>query len=446
MVANRGFHNPDAGSFSVFESVSGTIGGKAVQDREFFFGHFTRADAGNLVLDQQGGLMVEAIAWDPSKGLYNFYELLGLQNGARVWFYRGDSADILADVENLHLATVGSPHFGQRLRCSGCHVGGGPIMKELSAPHSDWWTTEHGLPLGNRSPTGALNAIMAKLQDASFLADNVKLGIDALEQSKGFQFAAAAHSLKQRLRPLFCTTEINLESATPASEPEDEELSVPKAFFVDPFWETASNVMIDAQPYIDVLSDKGSRFPETERIDGQYPFLTPVRSYGDGRRVASLIHDGVIDTEFAADVLAVDFTNPLFSVQRCTLLRLVPDENRDTWLASFVAALKEAGTPASRSLADNITNPERDTGFHRDRVEDFLTTCARHAEEELWVASLIELLAQRRAEVFASAISSNPRGQILEPGFRVIFAMWPSQPEPGSLRVSDECNVVPAKE
>jgi len=80
MVANRRFHNPDAGSFSVFESVSGTIGGKNVRDHQFFFGHFTRADGGNLVLDQQGGLMVEAIAWGPSKGLYNFYELLGLPN------------------------------------------------------------------------------------------------------------------------------------------------------------------------------------------------------------------------------------------------------------------------------------------------------------------------------------------------------------------------------
>ena len=37
-------------------------------------------------------------------------------------------------------------------------------------------------------------------------------------------------------------------------------------------------------------------------------------------------------------------------------------------------------------------------------------------------------------------------GSSLAPGFRVNFGVWPAQPEPLSLRVSDECNVILAKE
>ena len=42
-------------------------------------------------------------------------------------------------------------------------------------------------------------------------------------------------------------------------------------------------------------------------------------------------------------------------------------------------------------------------------------------------------LAQRRAEIAASEISKNPRGQILEPGFRVIFPVQATTPAPGAL-------------
>src|SRR5207249_2669802 len=89
MVANRGFHNPDLGSFSIFEIVSGqinditpyeTVNGNeskvemSVNRGDFFFGHFTTIDRnGRLIADQnpeQKALMLEAFAWDPQNQLY----------------------------------------------------------------------------------------------------------------------------------------------------------------------------------------------------------------------------------------------------------------------------------------------------------------------------------------------------------------------------------------
>lgn len=101
MVAKRGINNPAVGSFSFFEQVSGTnpLLKNAIGAGEFFFGHFTAAENNQVIADQEpskGKLLVELIAWDHLKNLFNFYELIGTGNGAQ-WFYRGDSVDILTD-------------------------------------------------------------------------------------------------------------------------------------------------------------------------------------------------------------------------------------------------------------------------------------------------------------------------------------------------------------
>jgi len=157
MVGNRGIHNPELGSFSFFETVSGQIGKVSINKGEFFFGHFTAAtDEHQLILDQEpeaGKLMVELIAWDKSKGLFNFYELIG-QGSTALWFYRGDSLDILHDNAFLYRdVPPGKPKFGKTLRCAGCHSSGGPIMKELALPHNDWWTIARPLEFGSNQPS-----------------------------------------------------------------------------------------------------------------------------------------------------------------------------------------------------------------------------------------------------------------------------------------------------
>ena len=366
MVANRGFHNPELGSFSFFESVRGLA-----KPGQFFFGHFTSKNpAGEIELDQAfepGKLLVELLVWDDSKGYYNFYELIGTATGGQ-WFYRGDSADIFEDNRYLHLnPPSGVAKFGNRLRCSGCHTSGGPIMKELAFPHNDWWRSARPLPLGSGRPSAEVVGWMSDLVDAGEFAANVKAGIDSLEQSRGYRNLKASRRLEERLRPLFCEQEINIESDLGLSG----DVTIPTAFERNPLLGSGS-VLMSREQYKQKLIESDLRFPETNLRDADHAWLTPVKGYSDLLAIRSLIEDGVVSREYAESVLKVDEANPAFSRVRCELLR----------------------------------------GAHGLPVVPFVASLPEDA--------FAKLLRVRRA-VRESEISQNPRGQILEPGFRVIF-------------------------
>ncbi|MCI0570060.1 MAG: hypothetical protein L0Y66_04850, partial [Myxococcaceae bacterium] len=151
MVNFLGFHNPDPGAFFLFEIASGRLAAPdfSIERGDLLFGHFLTGAGSRLVLST-GGLLVEAIAWDPAKQLFNFYELVEAGQPPRAaWFYRGDSKLVLEDIQFLYRdRTAAQRPFRERLRCSGCHVNGGLVQKELAPPHNDWWTASRKLPLG----------------------------------------------------------------------------------------------------------------------------------------------------------------------------------------------------------------------------------------------------------------------------------------------------------
>ncbi|HEU4535898.1 MAG TPA: hypothetical protein VFS00_17360, partial [Polyangiaceae bacterium] len=232
LVNNRGYHSAE-GSYSLFEAVRGEVGGREVGAGELFFGHFTAAE-GELVRPDQatraGNLMVEAIAWNAAKGAFNFFELVGDGAGGR-WHYRGDSRDVARDVAALHRGAGGEAPLGRALRCSGCHLNGGPIMKELDAPHNDWWTVARPLPFGARRPDGALAAMLGGLVDAEAFAADVREGSRRLEAAPGRRAFLRTLSLPERLRPLFCPHEIALVSDDGAAG--EGRVGVPAASLVD---------------------------------------------------------------------------------------------------------------------------------------------------------------------------------------------------------------------
>jgi len=442
-VANRGFHNPVRGSFSLFEIVTGALSGSSsrVEPGDLLFGHFTDAVGQRLVLAQSQGLMVEVIAWDDPKGMFNFYELIGEDRGAR-WFYRGDSGDILADVARLHRQD--GPQFDSRLRCSGCHVAGGPIMKELAPPHNDWWRADRTLPLGGRQPDAQLGEILTGLMDATELASSVEAGSAKMNASAPFKALRTRLSLQEKLRPLFCPMELNLASDAEPLESQTPTVGVPSAFFIDATFLTET-VPVSRSHYRQALTRAKARFPETTRADGDHPWLTPVKAHTDRQAIAALIRDGMIDEEFAADVLAVDMTNPVFSAARCKLLRLVPAKETPGWKDQFVQALGQRGGAAGTELLANLTQATRTLAFHKQRAQALVHRCRTTLTSADAAANLYRLLAMRRQEAFDSPISSNPQGQILEPGFRVIFPEVTPRPRPGSLKLTDQCTVESAR-
>jgi hypothetical protein len=445
MVANRGIHNPRLGSFILFEMATGVSSDRMIQigEGEFFFGYFTGADGqGQVLLNDNPSpksLTIELIAWDSSKGVYNFYELMG-QDEQGSWKYRGDSLDILADNQLLHRQpNPASPKFGERLRCSGCHTGGGPIMKELNAPHNDWWRTNRPTPFAPNTPDVNLAQIASELSDADSLSKAVISGQQKLINSKPFLSAISKSTLQEQLRPLFCPVEVNLESdVLPNGSP--GLTKIPTGFFADQRL-VNSDIELDRAFYQKALQSVRSVFPETKRLDGDHAWLTPVKAKSDVLAIQSLVEAKLIDEEFVADVLAIDFTNPVTSAGRCQLLKHVPVQVSTDWKEVFSKNLVDSKNPLALELHKNLTAPDRDKLFHKQKVETFLEHCRDMLTDEKSTVSFVQLLGQRRLEIFSSEISKNPMGQILEPGFRVIFPKFSMVSKPGELSLNEQCVV-----
>ena len=419
MVANRGIHNPELGSFSFFEEVTGTSMSLniSLNTGEFYFGHFTGADNGVVVSDQEqsnGKLLIELIVWDGTKNLFNFYELIGTGKGGQ-WFYRGDSADVLADNAQLYL-NEGKPQFGKTLRCSACHTSGGPIMKELAAPHNDWWTANRPLSFVPNKLSSEVAAWVNNLGDAADFSYSVKTGIARLEQSPQYQNVKQQFSLQATLRPLFCETEINLESdVTPLTQSAGA-IKIPGAWVVNPFL-ARGPLSLQTSAYQQLLNSFAMKFPETNNQDADHAWLVPVKGYSDLVAIHSLIKNGTVSEEFVADVLAVDFKNPVLSKKRCNLLKLVPAQG----LAGFADILKSSPVDGASELYENLTNAQMTRAVHMKKAQDHLVVVQKMLNSTGGGTQLFKKVLADRQAVFNAEISKNPLGQILEPGFRVIF-------------------------
>ena len=439
MVNFVGFHNPDAGAFFIFEIASNagaTPAAVTIERGDLLFGHFTTTDGDKLVSNKES-LTIELIAWDPDKQFYNFYELV---DGS--WFYRGNSKDILDDVQFLHRQRSASERpFGSRLRCSGCHINGGLLQKELVPPHNDWFVQNRRLPLGSLKPDAFVQGKLADVADAGELAKVVAASMRRLADSPGYRKVLASRSMQEKLRPLFCPMEVNIESD---SEPFDDRkpvLRIPSAFFVDRRLATAE-ISIRRQHYDAALRATGSRLPDTPgRVDADHGWLTPVKAQSDIVAVESLIEQGIISKDFAVAVLAVDFTNPIFSNTRCGLLKLVPDQGGPDFVVRFQGALRGASISGATELLENLSNPERNAEFHQKRAGAFLASCQQHAADASAVLDWYRLLAQRRMEVSKSEISQSPRGHILEDPGRIVFPSSKRATATAPLALSSACQV-----
>lgn len=447
MVANRGYHNPSQGSFSFFEMVTGKIDSIIIQNGDFFFGHFTTVDESDELTADQGPttkprLMIEAFAWDANKELFNFYELIGDGNNNQ-WFYRGDSADIYADNVLLHRQPDPShPQFGNRLRCSGCHGAGGPIMKEINSPHNDWWEPNRKLDFGGRKFNKSLFTMVENLVPPDRLAESVVLGIKKLESSNLVQDTNAL-SLQEKLRPLFCPVEINFMSDMAPNEERNQTIKIPVDFFINKKLADSqiTNIFITRSSYVHTLISTRSHFPETSLPDADHAWLTPVKATSDQLAIDHLIKVGLIDDKFAYDVLSIDMTNPVFSDVRCSLLKYIPNAWSNHWKDKFIQQLKSSNNSTARELLDHLTNASHTPEYHQQNGIKFLKNCLEKLKGEENVKKLFLLLVQRRAEIKASEISKNRRGQILEPGFRIIFPETNIKPVPGELMLTDTCEV-----
>lgn len=427
MVANRGALNHTLGSFSVFGDVG----------PELTFGIFVEPNPqGHLVLQESFDvrLLIEVITRDKETGLHNFWELIGDGETAD-WHYRGNSLDVIADVEEINMGPTDTPMFGTRLRCSGCHTGGGLVMKERF-PYNDW-RNEEPLPTGKWINSPRVSEFAESSEPASHLDDlvhrSLKTYVGTLEER-------SPETPKQWMRSVLAPLEMNLVSDTRpyiTRIVEGSDVEIPAEFFVDPRVSgRLEPVHVPAAVYRQAINELGSSFAEDETPgleETQHAFLVPTVSRFDRLRTESLLRRGLLDNELLLDLLAVDFTTPIYSQERLSLMRLLPEDWKSpSELREHLESqlrTRRATDEATAQLADFILDPKFDSSFHRRKAVEFVERCRRSADQIETVKKWLRLAAQRRLEIQAAQTSANPRGSILEgglgsEGFRRIFPAY----------------------
>jgi hypothetical protein len=429
IVANGGHENPFLAKsrpiFMCFETYAGPAPAGDVEEDELFLGFFLAQRKGILTVSPG---FVELIAWDRTKEAYNFWELIDT-----VWHYRGDSNDVLADIAAINVGHA-KPAFAGKLRCSGCHTLGGPVMKELEPPHNDWWTTKYGLEKGglklepaSADPAVKLAAeLFSQPSDASNLSRQVKKGIDRLVRSRAKQ-GVLAKNLKLSLRSLFTTMEMNLVSdAKPFKERKTATAAVdlPLAFFIDTRLAGSQEpIAVSFELYQKALGTVKSRFaPDEGNLEEtRHAFLVPARSYIDNRVIDALIEQKLLDDDLVAAVLAMDFSTPVFSAKRGGLLKYVPEKakNLADLRRQLQDRLKEAkDDQAARALLVNLTH---NAARFRDEGSAFRKACLKASTEPETVVGWLRLASQRRQEIVEAQTAQHQEGNIVERGFRLIF-------------------------
>lgn len=340
---------------------------------------------------------IEFMAYDESAGVYNYYEFNG-----RGFDFFGDSADI----ENH-----------QAGRCQECHVGGGMVMKELDTPWVHWEGHED-IPGAKELVSGNEKLLGFKGTGSTF-ESITKRGNEQYNERRAERLMLEG-TTQQLLRPLFCTVEVNLDNAT---DFKDREVTrIPGDFFLDrQFTSFSRNVDMDHAAYQKILDETGSR---VEGVSGEFDdtifrFTFPERAHIDDDYVETLVEKKLIDEDFMRDVLMVDFTRPIFSEARCSLLSFAPEIDflvglqqanngvgeeadagtsdggassgsstpdfagaiRQGFIDNLTAASPAEGTAEAELLAA-LQNVE-DQSTHDERVNGFIEACKARNKEDM---------------------------------------------------------------
>jgi hypothetical protein len=338
---------------------------------------------------------VEILALDETQNQFDFYSL---EHGQL--HFMGTSTDML---EGPGSGSGGS----QQRRCANCHAGGGPVMKELILPWANWdgptgihfnggttspgsndvfvqLTTALGLP--KETTTHATGDILQNfVQDGNKRWNHTRL---AMLSAKG---------TPSLLRPLFCTVEVNLQTAPGLRQPMtifDPDFFVNatrfNAFDAPPIGMTGEAYTATVQPHQKVVDENGAELSAggEKLVDTAFAFNHPFASFADNDYIADVA--AVTSGSLVDAIVAVDFTTPVFSDRRCGLLTRVPNVPVDlSHPATYAKAITdgltsnlEAASPSTGSPEAELLQNLREAGGPGARVTSFLKTCGERATKD----------------------------------------------------------------
>ena len=335
----------------------------------------------------QLGDTVEVIAFDRDKKEFNYYEA-----GREGVTFFGSSTDIMA-------GTAG--------RCAGCHTGGGLIMKETRNPWIHWESgavtpgaeklvADNVALLGRKSGGSAMESVVVS-SHRPWMETRVRLMTD-----REGQFTP-----EDMLKPLFCTTEINTDNAglsagqAPDHLPENA-LADCRLYGSCSSTHSGENAgpRFSGDAYKAAAALVNQRVTGTGKDDLIFGFAFAEPSIGEIEYVAQLVKGGMLDEEIVTDIIAVEFTKPVFSDLRCGILEEIElgwddieagppgADGRPTVVAANVRAglikaleAVDSRSPAAAQLLANLQK-EANAAEHKTATETYINACIDRAKND----------------------------------------------------------------
>ena len=349
---------------------------------------------------------VEMIGFDSERGVFNYYSL---EQGQ--WVFHGNSVDMLQ----------GPTEQGLR-RCAACHVGGGLVLKELRSPWV-FWEGRDTLPgvetilsahpdLGSRAQGKVLDLRPAGKE----LEETIEAGNQAWTKTRVEHLATKA-PLREALRPMFCSQEIELRAAsqTPTTPTAESKVQGTLALssgelLLDPAMGIDERVTFEVADYHAAIKASGQRLVRacgatltdnagSKVVDTVFDLVHPFRSTSDMLVVEGMLERGMLDQDLVRAVLGVDMTRPVFSSERCKLVELIedlpakqrtPKAIRESMLATMKSDAARS-RPGASELAANLEDP----AAVQAKARAFIEACSKRPSTEL-ARDLVRDVSRRR--------------------------------------------------
>jgi hypothetical protein len=388
------------------------------------FGIATQADdKGVVTVSQVPQTTIELIgeqrlsADDGGKvtGVFNFY---AREEGR--WKFFGSSTDFLSQGYACNADGACIPKAATAQRCASCHVGGGLVMKELESPWVNWE--------GDRNTPGAKDVIAKNPELFGTQGDGVDLesSVETGNQDHWIPARVAflkTLGLKEVLRPLFCSIDMNLTSKKTSAASRD--------LLVDRLFSGTSAGSVKKEEYLSAIANSGQKIidgrtgeqliggkDQKPLVDTVFGFTFPMRSRQDTDYTTELQNQQIADIDLVKDILSIDFTRPIYSPTRCALLEQVPDVpvgdmRFDKVKSAFIAKLEGTQEPAARELLASLKN-QGDAANHDFEVKKFLQACQARSQSEpsAYAADLVRWASHLRKA--AERARNEENGGIIE--------------------------------
>jgi hypothetical protein len=271
---------------------------------------------------------LQVIGYDQSKNVFNFYQFISNQGQpTRSWAWAGDST-----------WSGRAQSAGQG--CFSCHINGALNMKELVPPWNNWNSPDAAISAGNIPAAVAQDPLYTALSGADVLQTNFQ-GL----QSRYTQRLVASSivngtvsNVPALLNRLINTTTVNFQSSD--SKPVDTtDVEIPPDFFIfhSALTMPQVNLSFTMPASLKITRSMHDAFVAQHKFALQqvvgvnliyqqpgttfFAFFVPVPAFEDMIAIREMINQHVIDANFAASVLLVDFPNPVFSARRSSLIK-----------------------------------------------------------------------------------------------------------------------------